>query len=93
MDSAFLLLNYLDNITELYFLIVSFLLFAGKTMLEMKDYDTMNSRKRVEIVWNTVWDATVFLFTHMLHCLLKIVFLMKQKHGCKQILRSERVLS
>ena len=39
MDSTFLLLNYLDNITQL---------------LEMKNYDTMNSRERVEIVWNTV---------------------------------------
>ena len=39
MDSTFLLLNYLDNITQL---------------LEMKNYNTMNSRKRVEIVWNTV---------------------------------------
>ena len=39
MDSTFLLLNYLDNTTQL---------------LEMKNYDTMNSRERVEIVWNTV---------------------------------------
>ena len=39
MDSAFLLLNYLGNITQL---------------LKMKNYDTMNSRKQVEIVWNTV---------------------------------------
>ena len=39
MDSTFLLLNCLDNITQL---------------LEMKNYDTMNSRERVEIVSNTV---------------------------------------
>ena len=51
MDSAFLLLNYLDNITQL---------------LETKNYDTMNSRKRVEIVWNTVQDAAVFLFMDMM---------------------------
>ena len=55
MDSTFLLLNYLDNITQL---------------LEMKNYDTMNSRKRVEIVWNTVQDAAVFLFMVMMRLVL-----------------------
>ena len=39
-------------------------------MLEMKDYDTMNSWKRVEIVWNTVWDVVVFLFTDTMRLVL-----------------------
>ena len=31
---------------------------------------TMNFRKQVEIVWNTVWDAAVFLFSDTMRIML-----------------------
>ena len=39
-------------------------------MLEMKNDDTMNSWKRVEIIWNTLQDVAVFLLMDMMRLVL-----------------------